>query len=396
MKHKIKVCPITMLILWYFSHDLVDPVLSRLIGSVASEILFGITLIMLLFSVYLKNPKSIKVDSYILIGACFFIFQITMLLHPEYKTMMLQGTFDIYGNVFSLHRGIILYLIIRIESDPNALLKNLKLAAIPVWLAYTIKSVDGVQWQSVSIYSGNIKVANYNHMFGFNFLFVALIFTFFFLKEKKFKYIVLATLSLIQIIMYASRTAILSYLIFVILYIIFFDKNRSKNKRIITLSVVFFGFLLLTSSSFIRWIGLITSKFGLSSKILNSFVQNDFSLDGGRVYLYTQGIKIIKENPWGIGVFGDRYHLNVYVHNIALELLIDFGWILGAIIIISLIIIFIKLFKCKNADWKVLFLLFFSLSMIRLVVSYSFWTESNFWGMLGVCHSALEQKKNKS
>ena len=79
--------------------------------------------------------------------------------------------------------------------------------------------------------------------------------------------------------------------------------------------------------------------------------------------------------------------------------MIDFGWIVGGTLLLVLIRNIVLILKSDDKQWKILFMLFFSLSMIRLTLSYSFWYDTNFWAMiaiiLGYRYYLKEKKKNE-
>ena len=71
-------------------------------------------------------------------------------------------------------------------------------------------------------------------------------------------------------------------------------------------------------------------------------------------------------------------------HQVFLEMLIDFGVIIGSIIIVWLLVSSVRMFTMKGQDeWKAVFLVFFARAC-QLLVSVTFWHSIGLWGVLAV------------
>ena len=74
------------------------------------------------------------------------------------------------------------------------------------------------------------------------------------------------------------------------------------------------GFVLLFSATPV--FSDLVEKMGISSKIIDAFISGENQLDGGRERTYLLASTLLKENPWGLGVFWDRfyceYHYPIY------------------------------------------------------------------------------------
>lgn len=397
MEHKnFRVRWSSLIIVLYFSYDILYSISSRVIGntSVATFFCEAILCLGTLLAIS-RNKKYLKLDAVVLILISLSCFLLTLILHPEYKQVMFDDeNWNIFKMIFSIHGGVFAYLFFRIEDDPHNLYSDIKFSAFIIWICYTLKTINGVSFETVSAISGNLISRNYNQVYGFGFLFVAIIFTYTFFKEKKKKYAIFTLIVLSQILRYASRTAILAYGMYIILYLFFDEEGKyALQKKIIYAVCIAIAFLFITSDVFVNWLAEICARIGLSSKILDTFISGENELDGGRIWLWNSAIGYIKENPFGLGAYADRYYWGVYVHNIFLEILMSFGWILGGAFIIMLILMIFNMLKEKKNMWRSLFLCFFSMAIIRLLLSYSFWYDENFWFMLAVYVSYRKEKK---
>ena len=101
----------------------------------------------------------------------------------------------------------------------------------------------------------------------------------------------------------------------------------------------------------------------------------------------------------GKGLFGDRtvildeYHHPVYPHNFILEVMVDFGMVIGSILVISFIILVIKaVFKSyKSNDMQKIQMTYAMLTilLIKHMVSASFLTSFDFWFYIGLAMNLI-------
>ena len=110
----------------------------------------------------------------------------------------------------------------------------------------------------------------------------------------------------------------------------------------------------------------------------------------GRDNLYSDAIDYISRNDvyFGEGLYSDRYitATDQYVHNLEIELLCDFGWIGGSILILLLAFIVARAFyKVKGSQGALFLLVFFCTAIIGAQFSGSFLTTSVIWLFLGMC-----------
>lgn len=390
MKWTVKATRTQILIFLFFACELLYPILSLLTNTGIANFLCDFLVAACFLYAAVHHLRNNKRFAWFLALACGGCFLLSSLMHPEYHTVLFEE-YNIWQYVFGLRQGIMLMLILTLENDPQKLLDSLKIAAIPVWLAYTLRALLGI---------GLSEASGSNHAYGYAFLFVTIIYTIYFLQKKKFIYLGVAIVSLLQIILFASRTAILSYVVFCVMYSLFYDSGKQyRQKKTVRMLVFAFLVFVLSSDVFLSLLSDAVSAVGLSSRIIDSFLAGDIQLDGGRERTYLYAIELLKENPWGLGVYWDRYLCEFsYVHNFILEVLVDFGWLFGGLLLWSLLKNMVLILRSGDRQWKTLFILFFSLCMIRLFVSYSFWYDKNFWAMIAIIigyrYSLKRERKN--
>lgn len=143
-----------------------------------------------------------------------------------------------------------------------------------------------------------------------------------------------------------------------------------------------------------RGLNSVMDSFGLHMEALDRIASGKLFDTSTRNIYYVYSADIIHTNGSKVsGLLSDRYYLRnygqytswmVYPHNIILELLIDFGTVLGTILSSLLLIKVIRnMFFAGNEDRKRICILICILTMVRLFVSSSFIIEGNFYIMLG-------------
>lgn len=385
----------SLLIIWYFSYNLIYPIVSSLTNTRLSQSFYDAGLLLLLLFVSKYDKRAIKRDAVIVWGMVLVAMAFTLFLSPEYKAVLMGDQFNFVKSVLSLNGPLMGYTVIRTENDSKKLLFDLKVSAVIVWIAFTMRTLNGVADVRYASFSNATVILNYNQSYGFWFLFSLCIMLFCYLTEKKLKYLVFVLICAWQILMYASRTAIISLAVYVVLYLFVERADKNLKKKILYATLLMVAVILLTSNSFLTAVKSVITNMGLSSKIIDAFISGNNELDGGREYLYISGWEYIKNNPFGLGIFSDRYLLGHYVHNFFIELFMDFGWFIGGFVVLYLSIGFARVFCAEKSTDKSLFIIFFSLWIARLMLSYSFWQDTNFWISIAIMKNWREFMKRK-
>ncbi len=363
-------------IIAFFACELIYPILAFITTTGIAGATCNMLVIFFLIGALIANGRNAKTLPWMIAVLSAAAFIITGLIYPEYQDVLYSGD-NSWGTVFAPRGGIVLMLLLTLINDPEDIFDSLKISAIPVWASYTLRSISGI---------GLSEMTRSNHAYGYAFLFVSIVFLVCFFRERKIWHLLISLVSLLQVIMYASRTAILSYVVFLALYALFYDNDKklSRKKILFIVGGVILAFFL-TSNTFLTFFSFFTKELGISSKIIDSIISGENTLDGGRERAYELALSLLKKNPMGLGVYWDRYYCDIaYVHSFIYEVLLDFGWFLGGFILWWILKNIVTILRSNEKGWKMLLMIFFSLSMIRLTLSYSFWLDKNFWGMIAV------------
>lgn len=214
--------------------------------------------------------------------------------------------------------------------------------------------------------------------------------------------ILLFFVGLMMIIIMGSRGPMLSLAIYWILLVI---KHIHNSENMVRYFIAFFLFVTIIRIIWLNFdimvlkLDLILRNMGFSSRTLSIFLSDSVDFSSGRINIYSFIIGCIKERPFlGYGLAGDRVLLGgTYPHNIFLEILVQFGIIIGSLIIVLIIYLCIKaMFNNKDKVETDLALLFFGIGFVQLLVSGSYLTSGNFWLFMSICINSTNAIKYKS
>lgn len=214
--------------------------------------------------------------------------------------------------------------------------------------------------------------------------------------------VALIILAFIAVVSVGARGPIVAYFIYLmLLFVNYLIKNRLKAKSLawILLSTTVIFSIVLNFNFFIKQLNDLLVKNDVRSRTIYLLLSDTVDFSTGRSEIFSDTIDNIFLNPiFGHGIGGDRVFLNgTHPHNIFLEIIAQFGIILGGVF--SLILIsywFIGVFLNKSTTNQHLAIIFSGLGLISLFFSGSYLTSSNFWLFMAICISSVHFSKNKS
>ena len=211
-------------------------------------------------------------------------------------------------------------------------------------------------------------------------------------------HLLLFILSTAEITILGSRGALLSTGLYVILGLLI---NLKSIYRELNAKILVFNFTLLSGITFfilffneiIRYIYTKLILMGIYSRTLSLFLNDRVYMSGRDTDLYSVAVDIISKNPLlGTGIASDRLYLGNYVHNLFLELAMDFGLIMGLVISLVIIGLALKTTFLEEKRTAYFILIFFCLGVVPLMVSSSYLVSSWFWLYLGLAIRVLPRK----
>ncbi len=210
-------------------------------------------------------------------------------------------------------------------------------------------------------------------------------------EKKKLIDIMMFLILFFSIVLFGSRGALISVVFYYFIKKLEFKKFFSIKGIVLNALLILF---LLNIRNILLLVYNYLLSIGIYSRSIYLFLTNITYLSG-RERIYQIITSKIAEKPiFGWGIFADRVFLNgAYAHNFLLEILCQFG-LMGGIFIISILLILIIVFFFKTKKDSNLFLMFFSMGLVPLFVSGSFWIYGGFWLFWGFLISNINQKKS--
>lgn len=258
----------------------------------------------------------------------------------------------------------------------------LPVAKVKLVLALVVQTIILIN-PSRDIFGGDYQTAAYS-------IIVGLVSTYYLaLRNRKKIDVFLSILGTLILMVCGSRGLFVSLIFFWAFYFISQTSNKQKIAIISSIAIVslFFSF-----QQIIAPIASLAESFGFSTHLTDALAQGAVFEDENRELLYAGFWALIWQEPMGYGIMGDRYisyytgifWKPIYPHNIFLELMVDFGYVIG--IVLSLILVY-SIFKnvlfSKNQKYTMTLLVLTSTSLIKLLFASSFWIDQMFFMLVG-------------
>ena len=195
-----------------------------------------------------------------------------------------------------------------------------------------------------------------------------------------------------------SRGPFVCIIFFATSYLFFFKEYKySKALRPVIVGIAMILYFL--SPYIANFMVLLLSAFGKSTRIFDMMADSsliDYENSNGRNVIQEDLMNHLNKDSGGVGfgLFSDRQDTGFYSHNIFIELWYSFGYVIGSIIVCSVLLLFcVFLLKVKNRRIKIFALIFFTASFVKLNFSGSFILDQSLFFLIGYCISALRERK---
>ena len=303
---------------------------------------------------------------------CFFIYITQIIIYPENRLYINEYVFDFFVIALSC------YFNMKFINDENL---HIKMMQVFAWIVFFLGEIYFILfWEKIS-YDETYSMAYTNYM-----LFSLVVFIYTFFEEKKTLYIIPILFSVLSMLLIGSRGAIVASVAY-FLFLVFMSKKITMIRVAIILILI--GVCVNLSRIFELMVEFFR-KMGINSRSIDFLISGEFiSYDSGRSNLYLKSIELIKLHPYiGNGIGADSRVLHTYTHNLFLDILVQFGLVIGITIIICMLVIMVLgLLKTDN---KALYFLFFFLGFFPLMVSGTYLTQITFWMYMGYCMGRMK------
>lgn len=316
---------------------------------------------------------------------CFIIYALTLyllqFLYPETKPFYDE---NYYRFIFQV--AIFFFIGLSITEKHTDIL---------VFVAHMAVIVQ-VFWQSCYLLGIVQKEASFDDSLGeqmelaYQLLFPIIILIMDLSRRISLKNIIYLFVALLLLLFMGTRGPILVCAAFIVGYYVLINRFERKNllkKFLITASFVFFYLFIVPITEFIA---PLAAHLGFSTRVFDSIIGQrmiDIDESSGRDYFYQSVYdSILNNDGFGYGWGGDRLCTPTggYAHNFELEILCQYGWILGGIILVVLFVYIIKTYvKCEIQDERNMLFSLFCIGLLSLQLSLSYVIYPLFFVFIG-------------
>ena len=388
----------------YFAQDAIRVILAILLPFFSSTAVTDLMIILMYFPVlcaFLYDPLKIgkPVLAFLLLlafVAAFFYF--TYRIHPEYHYWFFESSYPVLHWIFRPNQCIYAFLFVAILPNPEKILKALKVSAYLLLLynTYRFLKAQVLGYWIVTNTSLGPQHSSYDLSYGYSNLIILAVFCCCGFREKKRFYLIISLIPLVEILLGGSRGPLLGVMLCFALMYWHYRNQISKLVRFILslgIGVLLLCWLVLGSETILKAIGSFCSNvLGISSRTIDMLASgSDITDASGRDRMYHISWEMIKKGFWGYGAYGDRYFIGPifwvgYTHQIFLEFLIDFGWIIGGLFCVFIIYNAVRFsLFCTDRIWQTVFIIFM-IPCTKLLLSGSFWYSSEFFAALAIVY----------
>lgn len=204
--------------------------------------------------------------------------------------------------------------------------------------------------------------------------------------HKKLYDVITSIILFIVVLAIGSRGAALYFLVYVVV-----DIFRQKSKWRITIITLIAGIIVILPHLY-NWFDSV----GINSRTMSMFYSGNISNDSGRSSILKLFLAKLSDQPLlGLGLFGDRTVPNIaYCHNLILEIYLNFGIIMGTIIVLFLFTRLVVLYKTSNYENRGRIICYFCAMVLPLMTSGSYLIDSGPATFIGLCFLINKDNRN--
>lgn len=212
-------------------------------------------------------------------------------------------------------------------------------------------------------------------------------------RKRDIVHLILSTYQILLILLYGSRGAVLCFSIFIIIKIVLSTKSTVRKTAIVGLGgltvILFYVNFEAIGNSVLR----AMSQNGYYSRTLNSFFNGSILQSSGRDSIRDKALDMIMRKPWtGWGMGGEIDLLGTYPHNLFIEVLLNFGILMGGIACILVVANVIRVFFLHDGILQSLLFIYLCAGFIPLLLSSTYLKQYEFFIFLFLCIQANRKK----
>lgn len=348
----------------------------------------------------LCNFRTIKRDVFIVVGGMAIFYIWSAVFVPELRPVMMYRYSNFFSNpTYCLLVCLFIYVLVR-QIDKFSVLFKYSLR-----VSYILIAMCWIEF--FSLFTGYPAVAAYLD-YSETLLISSSVAYYYCLMKKNNWQFVLLILNIVPMYLIGARGSVLLYMVLPLVCLIF-DRQKKNVVRNLLAFVTFAIFVSVVTLNVFDIGDVIQYKLkfvNITSRTL-TMAQNNQILDpNSRSELWMMGLEALPENiVLGQGLFGDRvvtYNTGLtrypymYVHNLFIELMVQFGVILGIVLSLIIIYIFFKsLFLSRNSFERTIVMFLLPAGVGNLMFSFSYTLHRSFWLVLAIAVGVVFAKKKE-
>lgn len=243
------------------------------------------------------------------------------------------------------------------------------------------------------------RFVSYDMVLGYQAVLCAIVLVFSLFRQFNYLDLILTSILSSIVLFLASRGAVVVLIAYVLtsLFRKYLLKARNHVKFFfIFISLVFIVFVYYYGLTILQGLLKVAHNNNIYARNIGSLLQNDVSIaasNEGRLQHIYQCVGEWNLMPlFGYGIFSDRKILNgIYAHNFFVEFITDYGFFIGAILIVSFFALIVKILH-KKTDKSEFVLIVAEFTVIHLLVSGSYLTSTLFFVLLASLLSGASGK----
>lgn len=259
---------------------------------------------------------------------------------------------------------------------------------IPTVICFTVvnskemirKALNIMAWASTvlvvfyawSFFTGRFSIDSYNMSFSYGCLLPMIVLY----SQRRLIPTIMSLFLFLVVVAIGSRGGAFIFVAYIIADAVL---RRRKERWLVLAAGVIFIILLPSFMAFLE-------EIGIGSRTLSLLNSGDIVSDSGRNDIFLICINALSRNPvFGVGLYGDRVLLEgAYCHNFILEIGLDFGVILGLIILCFLLWRFIRVFWLSKGENRNLLLIISFGCFLPFMFSGSYLINNNIALWIGI------------
>lgn len=184
---------------------------------------------------------------------------------------------------------------------------------------------------------------------------------------------------------------------------IYLFENRKKPMKIVValiVALIIILFLLLMLEPLLKVLITLVNEMGLDDYMLSMLANGELFSTSTRDIIYESSAQIIKSNGYYLsGFFGSIYKIRAmyswiaYPHNIIYDFLIDFGTILGGILLLLILYKLLRQIMGGDSERRLVLIFLADIAIVRLMVSSNYLIEGPFYILLIMLFSSTSMKR---